>query len=121
MLHAVLADLVLVLHLAFILFAVGGALLALRWRRLVWLHLPTVLWAALVELAGWTCPLTPLELALRAAAGGAGYEGSFIAHYLLPVVYPPGLTRAIQLGLGFGVVALNVLLYGVLWKRRSAR
>ncbi|MDJ0848822.1 MAG: DUF2784 domain-containing protein [Myxococcota bacterium] len=120
MLDRVLAELVLALHMAFILFAVGGAALAFRWPRVLWLHVPALLWAASLELAGWTCPLTPLEQSLRAAAGSAGYEGGFVEHYLLPVVYPAGLTRGIQVALGLGVLLLNVALYGVLWRRRAA-
>ncbi len=117
------ADAVLVLHLFFILFALLGGLLALRWRWLVWLHLPAAIWVVLLEFAGWYCPLTDLENELRTQAGMAGYSGGFIEHYLLPVIYPPGLTRNIQMVLGSIALLVNVAVYGLLWKhwRRRAR
>jgi hypothetical protein len=111
------ADLVLILHLGFILFAVLGGLLALRRPGWAWVHIPTALWAALIEFAGWICPLTPLENALRRAGGQAGYGEGFVEHYLLPIVYPGGLTREVQLVLGIGVLAINVAVYAVVWRR----
>jgi hypothetical protein len=116
--HSLLADLVVGLHLAFVLFVVLGGLLALRWPRVAWLHLPAVVWGALIEWRGWICPLTPLELALRRRAGDAGYQGGFLEHYLVPVLYPPGLTREIQLGLAVGVVILNAVVYTAVLRRR---
>jgi hypothetical protein len=115
---SLLADLVVGLHLAFVLFVVLGGLLALRWPRVAWLHLPAVVWGALIEWRGWICPLTPLELALRRRAGDAGYQGGFLEHYLVPVLYPPGLTREIQLGLAVGVVILNAVVYTAVLRRR---
>ena len=100
-----LADFVAVLHGAFVLFAVFGSLAAVRWPRLAWLHLSAVAWACLVELAGWTCPLTPLEIRWRELAGGAGYDGSFVQLYLIPALYPERLTREAQLVLRIGVGA----------------
>ena len=113
-----LADLVLVCHLGFILFAVGGALLALRWPRVLWIHAPAALWAVLVELQGGVCPLTPLEDALRETAGERVREGDFVQRHLLPVVYPPGLTRELQVALGGAVLVANVGLYSLLWRRQ---
>lgn len=118
---SLLADAVLVLHLLFIVFVVFGALLLWRWPRIVWLHLPAALWGALVEAAGWICPLTPLENRLRESAGSPGYAGGFIEHYLLPLIYPAALTRDIQLMLGAAVVLINVLLYGVWLRGRHKR
>jgi len=118
MLYRVLADGVLLLHLLFILFVVGGGLLVLHWPRLAWVHVPAAAWGALIEFAGWVCPLTPLENALRQQAGAGGYRGGFIEHYLLPVVYPGALTREIQIGLGLAVVAINAAVYLRLWRRR---
>ncbi|HEY5789967.1 MAG TPA: DUF2784 domain-containing protein, partial [Gammaproteobacteria bacterium] len=112
MLYRLLADGVLLLHLAFVVFVLLGALLALRWRWLPWLHLPAVAWGALVELNGWLCPLTPLEVRLRILAGDAGYAGGFVERYLLPLVYPPGLTADTQALLGGVVLGLNAGLYG---------
>lgn len=113
MLAGVLADAVLLAHLTFVLFAVFGAL-AVLWRRWVaWLHLPWLVWAALVNLVPFTCPLTPLENALRVAAGERGYTGGFIEHYVAAIVYPEGLTRPIQLVLGVGVLLWNALVYAV--------
>lgn len=119
MIWRVAADLVVVLHGLFILFAVFGGLLGF-WRRwLVWLHLPAVAWAALVVIMGWTCPLTPLELQLRQLAGGAGYQGGFIEHYLMPLIYPPGLTRSTQVLLGLSVLGINLFVYaGLFWRHR---
>lgn len=116
---ALLADLVLLLHLAFILFAMLGALAALRWRWAPALHLPALAWATAVQVTSGVCPLTPLENGLRRAAGEAGYGESFVGHYLLPVVYPPGLTSHVQLGLAVGLLLLNGLLYGVVLGRRG--
>jgi len=118
MIYLMLADLVLVLHFAFILFVAAGGLLALRWPRSALVHLPAAAWGVLIELRGWICPLTPLENALRRAAGQAGYEGGFIDHYLLPVVYPSGLSRDAQLLLAAMVVLLNAGIYGLVWRRR---
>ncbi|OGA00809.1 MAG: hypothetical protein A2Z44_04495 [Betaproteobacteria bacterium RBG_19FT_COMBO_58_11] len=118
MLYRNLADLVLLLHLLFIVFVLAGGLLAFRWPNLVWVHLPAVLWGAAIEVAGWICPLTPLENHFRQLAGEAGYAGGFIEHYLLAAVYPAGLTREIQMALGFAVLALNLLVYGVWWRWR---
>jgi hypothetical protein len=105
------ADLVVVIHLLFILFVVLGGFLAWRWRWLPWIHLPAAFWGMMIELAGWICPLTPFENALRARAGQAGYEGGFIEHYVLPVIYPGNLTRTIQIGLGLLVLLVNVVAY----------
>jgi hypothetical protein len=114
------ADLVVVLHLGFVLFVVLGGLLALRWPRLAWVHLPVAAYGALIELVGWVCPLTPIENRLRQAAGGTGYEGGFVEHYLLPVLYPGALTSGLQLALGLGVVLVNLGVYGVVLRRRRA-
>jgi len=106
------ADAVLVAHLLFILFAAGGALLVL-WRGwLAWLHLPALAWAVWIVATHGICPLTPLENALRRAAGEAGYPGGFIDHYLVPLIYPPGLTPAQQTWLALALAASNALLYG---------
>ncbi|GAB3768525.1 DUF2784 domain-containing protein [Ramlibacter monticola] len=118
----VLADAVVLLHLAFVVFAVAGGLLALRWRWVALLHLPALAWAAFVEFSGRTCPLTPLENALRAAGGEAGYEGGFVEHYLLPVLYPADLTRGLQWALGTGLVVFNLAVYAaVVWQARRHR
>lgn len=116
---AVLADLVVLLHLAFILFVMLGGLLVLRRRRLMWLHLPIVVWGAAIEFVGWICPLTPLENRLRAAAGEAGYSGGFIEHYLIPLIYPAGLTRELQWLLGALVLLVNAAVYWRVLRRRS--
>lgn len=116
-----LADLLVVLHLLFILFVVFGGLLVLRWRWVAWLHLPCAAWGALVEFTGWICPLTPLENRLRLEAGQAGYSGGFIDHYVIPLVYPPGLTPAWQVALGVAVLVINGALYGLLIRRLRRR
>ena len=116
-----LADLVVGLHLAFVVFVVLGGLLVLRWRRLVWLHLPVALYGVLIEWVGWVCPLTPLENSLRQRAGGAGYSGGFVEHYILPLLYPGQLTDAVQIALGGVVVVANAVIYAFVWRRRRRR
>ena len=120
--YAVLANLVLALHGAFVLFVVAGGLLSLRWPRAAWVHLPAAAWGAGIELTGGICPLTPLENRFRELAGQAGFDGGFVEHYLLASIYPDGLTRETQVVLGLAVVAVNVAVYAVAWRRqRRAR
>ena len=116
-----LAGLVVFVHLAFIVFAASGALLALRWPRLPWLHVPAAAWAASIEFSGGICPLTPLENQLRASAGLGSYSDDFVARYLLPVLYPEGLTRRAQVAIGLAVVALNLGAYIFVYTRRRFR
>ena len=118
MIYLVLADAVLLLHFAFILFVVLGGLLVLRRRRLIWLHLPVVIWGALIEFAGWICPLTPLESWLREQGGDRGFSGGFINHYLGTLIYPEGLTRELQWLLGALVLAINAAIYFRVWRSR---
>ncbi len=106
-----MADVIVLLHFTFVVFVVLGGLLALRWPRIIWLHVPAVIWGALVEFTGWICPLTPLENRLRQAGGGASYEGDFIARYILPALYPDGLTRRDQLVLGGLAILVNIVIY----------
>jgi hypothetical protein len=123
MMYRVAADLVLIIHLAFVVFVVLGGLLVLRWPRLMWLHLPAVLWGAAIELIGFVCPLTPLEVWLREQGGEPGYEGDFIGHYITALLYPEGLTRGLQVLLGALALLPNVAIYGYLLvrRRRAAR
>ena len=115
------ADLVLVIHLAFVLFVVLGGLLVLRWPRLAWGHVPVAIYGALIEFVGFTCPLTPLEVWLRRRGGEAGYTGGFIEHYVTATLYPSGLTREVQIALGVGVLLLNAIVYTTIWLRRRRR
>ncbi|HEY7791074.1 MAG TPA: DUF2784 domain-containing protein [Vicinamibacterales bacterium] len=115
-LYLVLADLIVCIHIAFVVFVIGGGLLVWRWRWVAWLHLPAATWGAAVELTGWMCPLTPLENALRVRAGATAYRGDFVAHYLLPVLYPADLTREVQFGLAALVIAVNVVAYWWVWR-----
>jgi hypothetical protein len=121
MFYRFLADLVVVVHFGFVLFVVLGGLLALRWPRAAWLHLPAAVWGAGIEFAAGICPLTPLENRLRQLGGEAGYAGGFVEHYVLPVLYPEGLTREVQLGLGSFVIALNLGVYFMVWRRARNR
>lgn len=117
--YDIAADTVVLIHFLFIIYALLGGLLLLRWPGTAWLHIPAACWAAVVVLAGWTCPLTPLEQWLRAMAGTGGYRDGFVAHYILPLIYPPGLTRGVQIALGVTLLALNAAIYTLVWRRRS--
>jgi hypothetical protein len=117
-LYRLAADALVVVHFGFIAFVLCGGLLLFRWPRLGWLHVPAALWAVLLELFHLPCPLTPWEQQLRLAAGGAGYSGGFIPHYLLPLIYPAGLTPDIQLVLAGIVITVNALVYGLLVRKR---
>src|SRR6266496_5981198 len=108
MIYRLLADIVVVVHGLFVAFVILGAFLALRWRWLVWLHIPAAIWGVLIEYAGWICPLTPLENSLRARAGDAAYSGDFIQHYILRALYPHGLTPAVRWVLGTFALLVNV-------------
>ena len=116
-----MASVIVLVHFAFVVFVVLGGLLALRWPRAIWLHAPAVLWGALIEFTGWICPLTPLENRLRAAAGETSYEGDFIAHYILPALYPNGLTRNDQLMLGGLALGINVAIYAFVFVQRRGK
>jgi Protein of Unknown function (DUF2784) len=117
--YQVLADAVLLVHASFAIFVVTGGFLALRWRRLVWLHLPAAIWGAAVEFNGWLCPLTPLENSLREMAGQAAYEGDFINHYLEGALYPASLTHTLQIGLGTFAVVVNAVAYALIVRRHA--
>ena len=117
MIYRALADLVLVVHLAFVLFVVLGGLLVLRWPRTAWFHIPAAIWGVLIEFTGWICPLTPLENSLRTRGGEAGYNGGFIEHYIQPLLYPAGLTRSTQVVLGSLALALNLTAYAIMVSR----
>jgi len=121
MIYRLLADGALILHLLFILFVVCGSLIVGRWPRLALLHLPAVCWGTFIEVSGRLCPLTDLEVEFHRAAGEAGYAGGFIEHYLVPIIYPPGLTRGIQFYLAGAVILVNVLAYGSLLYRQRQR
>lgn len=117
--YRLLADLLVVVHGAFVLFVVAGGLTVL-WRRwMAWVHLPCAAWGAAIEFGGWICPLTPWEQALRRQAGAAGYNGGFVEHYLIPLIYPAGLTRGLQIALGVAVLAVNVAVYARVFARRG--
>ena len=120
MLYHWLATAVVVVHATFVAFVVVGGFLALRWRWIPWIHVPAAVWGTLIELAGWICPLTPLENSLRARAGETGYAGGFIEHYILRTLYPEGLTRNIQFALAGVVLVVNAIAY-TLVVRRSRR
>ena len=117
--YLVAADMILLLHFAFILFVVAGGLLVLKWSRLIWLHIPAAVWGVWIEFNGWICPLTPLENRLRIIGGDSGFTGGFIEKYIAPVIYPAGLTRGIQLTLGAIVIVLNLAIYSCLLLRNS--
>ena len=117
MVYHLAAIAVLVLHLLFICLVMLGGLAALRRPRLAFIHLPAAAWGFLVEAMGWYCPLTDLENALLARAGEAGYAGGFVEHYLLPLIYPEGLTRQTQIWLAVAVVLVNAAIYGLVVRK----
>jgi len=116
-----LADMVLLAHLAFIVFVLLGGWLLLRWPRLIWLHIPALMWTVFVEVTARVCPLTPLENYFRELAGGSIYQGDFIARYLLPLLYPAALTPAMQLLLAGVVLVLNAIIYTVIIRVRKRK
>lgn len=115
--YSLLADLVVIIHLLFVLFAVFGGLLVFRWRSIIWVHLPALLWAILIEFIGWICPLTPLENWLRRQAENGAYQGGFVEHYIMPVLYPVDLTQKIQIILGVMILAFNLWVYWLLFRQ----
>ena len=121
MIPRLLADAVLLLHLVFIVFALAGGVLVLFRGYIAWLHLPAVAWAAYAEFTATICPLTPLENSLRKQAGQEGYDGGFVEHYLIPLIYPAALTPRLQMLIGAIVVAVNVAVYAAALWRRSGR
>lgn len=117
MAYKILADLVMLVHFAFVAFVVAGGLLVLKWRRVAWLHVPLALYGATLEFVGWVCPLTPLEQNLRRAAGGAGYEGGFIDHYIRGVLYPANWGD-MHVWLGVLLLVGNAAIYAWAFRKR---
>jgi uncharacterized protein YjeT (DUF2065 family) len=111
MIYKLAANALALLHLAFILFVVLGGLLLLRWPKLAWLHIPAAVWGALIEFAGWYCPLTSMENAMLRRAGETGYSGGFVAHYIFRLIYPAGLTRGMEIAIGLFVLFVNLSVY----------
>ena len=120
MIYRALADFVLLLHMAFVLFAALGGFLAFKWRRVAWFHIPAALWASLIEFVGWECPLTPLENWLRRQGGEAGYQTGFIERYLLPLIYPAPVSRTLHVVLGLLVLCVNLAIYWWIWRRSAS-
>ena len=120
MFYGLLADIIVIIHLGFVLFAIFGGCVVYRWKKVLVFHLGAVVWAVVVEVLGLSCPLTPLENRFRQMAGQTGYETDFVGRYLMPVLYPEGITRETQILFGFTVLAINVLVYAFLWRRLRA-
>ncbi len=118
MLNLILADFIVFVHFGFILFVIFGGFLVFKWRKMMWIHIPAAIWGALIEFAGWICPLTHFENSLRSASGGR-FASGFIEHYIIPMIYPSALTREIQIGLGVIVILLNLLVYKKLFLMRN--
>ena len=105
------ADMIVLVHLGFIVFVALGGFLVIKWHNIAFLHIPCALWGVLIAFGGWICPLTPLEMHFRKLAGIAGYDGGFIDHYVMPIVYPAGLTRGMQTAFGVTILAVNLIVY----------
>ncbi len=121
MTYRIIADLIVLIHFGFILFVVAGGFLVIKWQKVSFLHIPAVIWGVLIEFAGTICPLTPLENKFRLAGGEAGFSGGFIDKYITSLIYPEGLTRGVQILLGFVVIVINISIYGYLLRKRKAR
>ena len=119
--YPMLADLIVLVHLGFVVFVVLGGLLVMKWPGLIWIHLPAVFWGVAIELSGGICPLTPLENWLRHKGGEENYQADFVAHYLLPMLYPQGLTRRSQIVLGALVLVVNGAIYGWILRKRKVQ
>ena len=117
--YRLLADLVVLVHFAFVVFVIFGGFFVARRRRVMPFHLAAAVWAALIEFGGWICPLTPLENRLREKSGSGGYQSDFVAHYILPILYPEGLTRETQIALGALVIVINLGIYGWILRYKS--
>jgi len=113
-LYQISADFIVLLHFTFIVFVLGGGILVIKWRWIIWLHIPAVIWGALISFFGWICPLTPIENMLRQAGKGEGYLTGFIEHYLVPVIYPSGLDRRMYIAMGIFVLVFNLPIYALL-------
>ncbi len=121
MFFRLLADIIVLLHFVFILYAMFGGFLLLLSKRLAWLHMPAVVWAAGIEFGGWICPLTPLENYLRTKGGGLTYRSGFVEHYILPLIYPAALTRSLQIAIGCLVVGMNLAIYWWVFSRSTSK
>jgi hypothetical protein len=119
--NTLLADALVVVHLLFVAFVVGGGFLLMRWPKLAWLQLPAASWGAYIEFTGGVCPLTPLENRLRVLGGDSAYTESFIERYLLPILYPENLTSPTQLALGVAVGAVNLVAYGLAYRAQRGK
>ncbi len=118
-----LADLIVILHFSFILFVILGGLLVIKWKKFICLHMPAAIWGMLIEFFGWFCPLTTLENQLRQNKNGEAYSSGFIEHYIIPLIYPEGLTREIQIAMGIAVIIINLLIYSLVikkWKHKPS-
>ena len=112
MIAGLAADIIVLVHLGFIVFVAVGGFLVVKWRKVAFIHIPCAWWGVLIACGGWICPLTPLEMHFRQLAGQAGYDGGFIDHYVLPLIYPAGLTRGMQVTFGAIILSVNVCVYG---------
>ena len=120
MIYRIGADLIVLIHFAFILFVVAGGFLVVKWHKVSLLHIPAAVWGVSIEFSGWICPLTPLENELRFAGGGTGFSGGFIERYIVSLIYPEELTSGIQFLLGTIVVVINISIYGyLLWQHKK--
>jgi hypothetical protein len=109
--YGITADLVMILHFGFLAFVLAGAALLWRWPGVAWLHLPALVWGILVAALHWTCHLTPLDQALRLAAGEAYYTGGFFHHFVMPLLPQSQGGSGLRSAILAAVVVVNVAAY----------
>jgi hypothetical protein len=111
------ANLTLIVHFAFILFVVFGALLFFVATKIIFIHFPALIWGSYIELTNSICPLTYLENWFLHKANLTTYSEGFIQNYLVPIVYPVSLTKDLQIYLGIALIVINIVFYAFIFNK----